>query len=246
MKNKIIYLLVIVIFSACAKNENQEIMETLFFNEQDIDSSAQNSLYPEKYNSSPPEKYNTVYSYDFTIEDTEIWTAGTYGDGQFTTKYENGKYHIHNNSLSKAHLVGDDFYYLDFNKNYEIEVKIKIGNGSNGNGNGIIFGYDATGSGGMAFGIHDNTSTGGYKVWYYSNYYDRIEQVYKKEQNSNFEQYQDNKLTIRHFDGQFYYFLNETLLYQANIETNYQNRLGFVVSRTDDIYIDDIVIKEQE
>ena len=165
---------------------------------------AQNS----DYNSFSWSDKEIIYSDDFT-SDKGLNVVGTTSIGKYNSRY----YALSSTSSSNVGLLSLN-KTIDQTKNFQIEVTMKFVSGEDNNGNGITWGrkdndnrywFQFTGNGyfnigKMKFGTITN------KEWTL---------------HSSINKTDYNKLTIRKAGNQYYFFINESLVYQCEFESFY-------------------------
>lgn len=176
-------------------------------------------------------RYNkTTFYYDDFSDNQKSWTTGR-TESKFK-EIKNGKYYLEalteTNSQTANNVVD-----LDNSKDFEIEALIKVTGGDDSRGQALLwgissnpyedYGYLFTQNGQFEITNYKNNTYNKYKDWTVLN---------------NYKKSQFNKLTIRKYSNQYYFFFNEELVYQMPFVKFYGNRIGFEVGKKSSIEVD--------
>ncbi len=178
--------------------------------------------------------FDELYYDDFD-SDNGVWQVGAFDGG--TGSIENGYYEI-NNTDTTGYFSWINFSDLNPDGNFEIEASIVTT--KNNSGGGLIWGAGLTNQYLESYSflfwddgtfLVDNDNLDAYVTWYDWAGTDVI--------NSMGE---NNKLTIRKFNDQYHFFINEELVGTHDFESLHGDGIGFYVPYETLIRIDDLAV----
>jgi hypothetical protein len=171
-----------------------------------------------------------IYNQQFSSDNGE-WGTGESTEAERTI--ENGHYCMKSKEKYYASWKTID---LDESGNYEIEASIKWVGGAEDTEHAIIWGYGESSS--YRFGFTGNQN---YTIYKSDNgITDYVD--FTKETTINPDEY--NKLTIRKLGNNWFFYLNEKLLYKKVAEPFFGKKIGFLVGKKGKIFIDYLVVKQ--
>ena len=186
---------------------------------------------PSVYNCIPASYYQDVFLEDFDNNQNN-WPLGDTDD--YIANIHNGYYEMTNLQYMYHHLFNVTVDNLNEDWNFEIETRIKIkvdeGEDYHWTRGSLIWG-----------GIYDN----GYSYYEFgANAYKEVTICDRSHYTDTWDTWSDgwqesvdineegsyNKLTVRKYDGQYFFFINEVLIKAHQFKTFYGNRIGFLNS----------------
>jgi len=176
-------------------------------------------------------KYNkTTIFYDDFSDNQKSWFA--WQTETKTAEIKNGKYRIESLSEKNSETVNNvvDF---DNSKNFEIEAKIRFVRGREKSAQAFLWGISSNPYEDYGFLF---LQSGHFEITNYKN------NTYHKFTDwtalNNYKKNQFNKLTIRKYSDQYYFFFNEELVYQMPFIKFYGKGIGFEVGKKSLIEVD--------
>jgi len=199
-------------------------------------------IVPNLYDGIPPSYYQPVYCEYFFSNDQD-WLTGTGSNYSASINSEAGYYEIINFSSDHKYIFWELVSDLDENKNFQIETNIKnISTNDEDGGNGLVWGGESNG-----------------ELRYYRFYINHDSFSVLDDQGEDHEYWIDwtnsgsvnepgtcNKLTVRKYDGQYYFFINEVYVGQHVFKSLYGNYTGFRVYCETTIQVDNLIINHLE
>jgi len=210
------------------KNLLFSLMIILFVN---VNIKAQ-TLTPETYSGIPEASKTKVFSDDFSDNNTK-WPEKS--DTTAIYKVADGFYYI-DIVGSTGKTIAETLSAFDDTKNYEVETKMQFLQGVKDKEYDLMFGGDEK-QNNYRVGL---TGDGGYYFYKKDNGEKKVIEAYTI--TSTVKKTEMNKITIRKYDGKFYLFINETLLYQSEAGALFGKRFGFLVMPKISIKVDEIRI----
>ncbi len=197
---------------------------------------------PSLYDGIPPSYYHGVYGVTFShLDYSSDWWTGTYSDRSASIK--DGYYEIINSSTEHKYVFWESIPDLDENKKFQIDTNIKI-----------VSTNDENGGNGLVWGGHSND-----ELSYYRFYNNQDSFTILDDQGKDYEYWFDwteyssvndigvyNKLTVRKYDGQYYFFINEVYIGQHEFKSFYGDKIGFRVYYETTIHVDYLNVSHLE
>ncbi|MBN2103582.1 hypothetical protein JW835_06020 [bacterium] len=200
---------------------------------------------PSLYDGIPVYYYQCVYPEYFNSLSTDSdWWTGTKSDYSASINTDGaGYYEIINSSNEKKYVFWESISDLDENKNFQINAGIKIVSANNEDGgNGLVWGGHSNGelSYFRFFNNHDSYTIlddQGKDLEYWSDW-TRSDSV------NDIGTY--NELTVRKYDGQYYFFINEDYIGSHPFKSFYGHYIGFRVDCETTIQVNYILVHHLE
>jgi len=209
----------------------------------DIEKQVKVNLFdPAVYSSIPSSYFHNVFIEDFN-DNSNNWSIAD--DDVKRAIIQNGYYEIACLSEDKSHLFWREISNLSEDWDFQIEAKIKITEASQSNSNwskscGVFWGHHKVSSGKHNYFHFRTTSDKKYVLQneidsndvyeYWSDYFTSSDNVYGINA--------FNTLTIRKFDGQYYFFINEEKVLEHQFENFHGENIGLVTGYNTTCQID--------
>jgi len=189
---------------------------------------------PAEYNGMPSSYYQNVFIENFN-DNSNNWPEG-YSAGKWEGAIKEGYYEITNFAdADTSRFFWHKVDNLDDELDFEVETKIKIVANPYPYGNGILWGGERISTwysiyysmlfnndyinNDHVFGVHDIKSSTSSDRWLGWTILNNIHGLGSY-----------NKLTIRKFDGEYYFFINETPIGSHQFKPFYDKNIGFLVN----------------
>jgi len=169
--------------------------------------------------------------YDEFYSNTNGWGTGVTTDVE--RKIESGYYFFQ--TFMESFYSTTIVYEFEKSRNFQLETILKINSGSVSQENGLIWSMENKSS--CRFGI---TRNGEYTIYNMSE--GSVEDIKDFTASSAIKKSDFNLLTIRKYDGIYYFFINEQLVHQCNYYPGYGDRIGFLVGKKSSLQIDNLKI----
>ncbi len=192
------------------------------------------SFDPRDYSSSPTNGWVKYYGNDFS--ESGEWLEETTED--YVTEISGGYYSIENltEEYSWSFFAGE--VMLSSTENYDIDVFCNLVYDNVTSGVGLVWAYDLTNS-----------------EYYYFRYTDYENQIWSIIGNSIDGswlpdegwgllggKYDENLLTVRKYDGNYYFFINQVFVFEHSYGGDYGDKFGFFVGASSKMTVNEITI----
>ncbi len=224
--------MILTLFASCEEIE-PEFLQTNFLDSENNGNIPQN-LSPEVYDGIPESNYTLLVQDNFEYNSYE-WLTGS-GEN-FEAEINDMKYKIKTNEYPFIFI--SDLITFDENKNYEIEMIIDEYKSSY---------WDNTAVCGITIGLDYSTSKCLYfiitadKTYYAGHYNDGWNNWHDEEYSDDIVAEGYNKVTIRKYNNNFYFFANETLLKKYDTKSFYGIDLGILINANNQAKINSLKI----
>ncbi|MGM0649048.1 MAG: hypothetical protein ACQES1_00935 [Bacteroidota bacterium] len=170
----------------------------------------------------------------FFMDDDEPWNQVNVS---LDTELENGELILENESAEpKLSLYNLD---VDVQDDFKIECIIKIEEGNSSGFNGLVWGAEGTNNYYFSgYNLQQDVTMSNMKENY--DYFS----FHKTETLADFSSY--NKLTVSHYQGMVYVFLNEEFIYLTNIHGLYGDHVGFRVDANSTLVVERLIVEHVE
>lgn len=214
-----------VFFSACFEDANVTLVEELVLSSPDSFGSS--------YDDFPSNQKETQFIEDFNNPNSNLWYQGTSNNNNFSI--EDGQYIMDNNNSNSfiwQGIVSD----LNQNKDFEIEALVFVNQGQDSYGAGIYIGDPYEERLNLLVSRKEEISLSVLK-----------KETDYSEQNPIIDWTEfsalnigslPDKLTIRKFGSNYYFFINEVFLNVKMPYENFGNEIGFLVESNVRVEID--------
>lgn len=172
---------------------------------------------------------NTIFYEDFT-DNQKLWFSRQTDNK--SAEIKNGRYRIETLTNKNSETV-NNIVNFDNSKDFEIETKIRFAGGTEKSAQAFLWGISNSPYEDYGFLF---LQSGHFEI---TNYKDKTYHKFKDwTLLNNYHKSQFNKITIRKFANQYYFFFNEELVYQMPFIKFTGNKIGFEVGKKSSIEVD--------